>query len=328
MARDSSRYTSAAAYAAEFGPEVEVLGRRARRRRTTVPNRVRWWTQIAREWSESIEGISEATRRTYREKSWGVYAVLRRLGFDPTPKTVTRVMVEAVLRDETLAPTTRQTYAFCLRGVIGFAGNRLADTSHRRLWKPPKWVATHRRWATLEENVAVLNHARDERALVAVALLGCGLREDEVIRLRVGDLEQTPRGWCARVRGKGAKLRMVPLTEQAVDALIPVVTGKGTSELVYGYRRARLWNDVRLACSAAGIRHLSPHDLRRGYARNYLAAAEPVLGFRRALMSLKDNLGHEDEAQSLYYAGSQLEDGATGVATLSKAYTARKTEGA
>lgn len=321
MAPDPA-YRSPAYYA-----EFEVVGRRAGSRRPALPTRVRWWIQNAREWSESIEGIGEPTRRAYREKALGAYCALRRLGFDPTPRTVTRVMVEALLRDEHLAPTTRSTYSFCLRGVLAHAGNRLADGTHRRLWKPPAWVATRRRWATLEENAIVLNRARDARARVGIALLGCGLREDEVIRLRVGDLEQTPRGWCAKVRGKGAKLRTVPLTEQAVDALIPVTTGGRPSDLVYGFGRSRLWNDVRLACVTGGVRHLSPHDLRRGYARNYLAAAEPVLGFRRALTSLKDNLGHADEAQSLYYAGSQLEDGAAGVATLSRAYAAKKIGG-
>ncbi len=326
MPHDDWRFVSRDAYAAEFGPEPQVAGRRVRRPEDTVPSRVRWWTQNAGEWSESIEGLGETTRRTYREKAFLAYCVLRRLGFDPTPRTVTRVMVEALLHDESIAPTTRATYAQCLRGLLTFAGNRIADASHRRLWKPPRWVATRRRWATLEENAAVLNHARDARARVAITLLGCGLREDEVIRLHVGDLERTPRGWCARVRGKGAKLRMVPLTDQAVDALLPVTTGGRPSDPVYGFGRSRLWNDVRLACASSGIRHLSPHDLRRGYARNYLAAAEPVLGFRRALSSLKDNLGHEDEAQSLYYAGSQLEDGTTGVATLSRAYAAKKAE--
>ncbi len=293
-----------------------------------MPTRARWWDQNAREWSESIEGVGQPTRRLYKEKATSAGNVLRRLGFDPTPKTVTRTMVEALLRDETLAPTTRGTYAFCLRGVLAFAGNPLADGTHKKLWKPPPQVATRRRWASLEENAAALNHARDERARVAIALLGCGLREDEVVRLRVGDVERTPRGCCATVRGKGGKLRVVPLTDQAVDAMLPAMAGAGPAGLVYGFKRARLWNDVRLACVSAGIRHLSPHDLRRGYARNYLAATEPILGFRRALSSLRDNMGHEDEAQTLDHAGSELEDGTVGVASLSRVYAAKQTQGA
>lgn len=295
----------------------------------TVPTRARWWTNKAKAWSESIEGVCESTRRMYFEKALAAYAVLCRLGYDPTPRSVTRPMVEALLRDETMAPTTRSTYAFCLHGLLTHVGNPLADASHKRLWKPPRWIATRRRWASLDETCALLNAAPDESARVAIALLGCGLRQDEVVRLRVLDLEESPTGWGARVRGKGGKPRVVALTDQAVDALIPVVHRKPPEALVYGWKRSRLWRDVARACQIAGTRHLSPHDIRRGFARSYLrVAVESGMNYPDALGSLQELLGHEDPAQTLYYAQPEREAAIRGVSALSHAYANAESRGA
>jgi integrase len=265
----------------------------------------------------------------YVEKALLAFRALERLGFVPSPMGVTRVMVEALLHDEELAPTTRSTYALCLHGLLAFVGNPIAGPDHKRLWKPPRWVATRRRWATLDEMTALLNVARDDAARVGIALFECGLRRDEVVRLRVSDLEQTPSGWVARVRGKGGKPRAVPLTAQAIDALVPVVHQLHPESLVYRWKRSRLSNDVTQACMAAGVRHLSPHDLRRGYAREYLrVAVGQGMSYPDALGSLQGVLGHEEPAQTLYYAEPGRESAVRGVSLLSAAYALANKRGA
>ena len=289
-----------------------------------VPGGARWVAQRAREWSESIEGVSELTRREYAERArWAFAAIERAAGRPLSPMQVASADVEALLRNEALAPTTRSTYAFCLRGLLRYCGNSVADPERKRLWRPPQWVATRRRWATLEENAALLNHARDSSARVAIALLGCGLRQDEIIRLRIGDLDRGAAGWAATVRGKGGELRQVPLTSQAVDALVPAVDGKAPPDHVYPYKRTRLWRDVQVAAEASGGRHLSPHDLRRGFARSYLAiATRSGMNYPDALGSLQAILGHEDPAQTLYYAQPERETAVRGIAAMSSAYAA------
>jgi integrase len=270
-----------------------------------------------------LEGVQESTRRTYAEKAVNALDAIQRLKFDATPMDVNKRAIEALLHDETLAPTTRSTYAFCLRGLLRHVGNPIAGSEHKNLWKPPRWVATHRRWASLEEQSAMLNSARDEAARVAIALLGCGLRQDEVLRLRVENLDRGPNGWVANVRGKGGKPRPVDLTTQAIDALIPAVHGKGPKDRVYGWTRSRLWSDVNRACKAAGVRHLAPHDSRRGYASSYLSeAVKRGIPYHEALLSLQQLLGHEDPAQTLYYASPGREVAARGVAAMSEAYAA------
>ncbi|MGB6500331.1 MAG: tyrosine-type recombinase/integrase [Thermoplasmata archaeon] len=175
----------------------------------------------------------------------------------------------------------------------------------------------------------MLNAARDDAARVAIALLGCGLRQDEVLRLRVGSLDRGPEGWTALVRGKGGKPRVVPLTSQAIDALVPVVHGKATDSRVYQWGRTRLWRDVDQACRAANLRHLAPHDARRGYARSYLrVAVSSGMSYPDALGSLQAILGHEDPAETLYYASPEREVAVRGVSAMSQAYAAAKVRSA
>ena len=62
-------------------------------------------------WSESLEGVSQGTRRMYAENAILAFAALGRLGFDVSPQDVTAPMVEALLHDETPSPTTRATHS-------------------------------------------------------------------------------------------------------------------------------------------------------------------------------------------------------------------------
>ena len=249
-------------------------------------------------------GIGQPTRRLYKEKATSAGNVLRRLGFDPTPKTVTRTMVEALLRDETLAPTTRGTSRILFARSPGVSQEpaRGRDPQEAVETASPKWRPVT--GDSLEENAAALNHARDERARVAIAL--------PRVR-RPGRRGGT--GWAAAtwsgpraVAARPSEGRVGSFPGRPPDGPSGGYHAAGnrrcgTRGLVSRFERARLWNTCRLACVSAGIRHLSPHDLRRGYARNYLAATEPILGFRRALSSLRDNMGHEDEAQSPLLSG-------------------------
>lgn len=77
----------------------------------TVPAGVRWRTEKAMAWSESLEGVSQGTRRMYAENAILAFAALGRLGFDVSPQDVTAPMVEALLHDETPSPTTRATHS-------------------------------------------------------------------------------------------------------------------------------------------------------------------------------------------------------------------------
>ncbi|MGA9044673.1 MAG: tyrosine-type recombinase/integrase [Thermoplasmata archaeon] len=230
--------------------------------------------------------------------------------------------VEALCRDSTLAPTTRNGAMTRLRQFLRWVGNPIAED--KELWRAPRWVATNRDWATLVEIVTLLKHARDSHARAAIALMGtCGMRETEVTTATVGGIKPQPEGkFELNFRGKFDKPRRVPLSAQAVDALLPLVANAGPGERIYPYKRSRLWNDVSKACRAGGIRHLRPHDLRRGFGREFLRANGHS---PRALAALSDIYGHSEVSETIYYIGLDREAADSGMDAFSRAIQEART---
>jgi integrase len=300
-------------------PWVDELGSTVDPSEDTVPARERWWDEQAEAWAREIRGISERTRRDYREMVVYAGRRLRTYGFEFSPANVTGRMIEALSRDEALAPTTRNGYMLRLRMFLRWAGNPVAEEAEGATWKAPRWVASHRDWATLEEIGTCIRSARDEYARLAICLMGtCGLREGEVTALRAGSLRPQPSGsWELVFRGKFDKPRRVALSAPAAEVLLPLSQGRGPLERVYPFARTRLWWDVELACIRGGIRHLRPHDLRRGFGREFLRAnpSDP-----RALAALRDLYGHSDVAETVYYVALDREAADAGMAAFSEAF--------
>ena len=175
----------------------------------------------------------------------------------------------------------------------------------------------------LQPDVSRLRGRRDV-ALIAL-LLATGLREGEVVQLEIPDLYQTYGGVPAlRVKsGKGAKARMAPFGDMLWARQItelwlgeretgPVFTrmrqGRGdmrsqeatdmpmtTRSVQRMLGRYPIWIDGEL-------RAVTPHDLRRSYARNLFLAGIPVEVIRQ-------NLGHVDVKTTQAYIG--VLDGST-----------------
>lgn len=93
----------------------------------------------------------------------------------------------------------------------------------------------------------------------------CGLRSQEVLDLRVGDINTCTRE--VRVRGKGRKVRMVPVGVPAVDALATYLERRPAlvATAPEGFRVGE-GPEARLFLSRRG-RPLSPSDVRRRFAR-------------------------------------------------------------
>ena len=165
---------------------------------------------------------------------------------------------------------------------------------------------------------------RRDLALIAL-LLATGLREGEVVQLEIPDLHQTYGGVPAlRVKsGKGAKARMAPVGDMLWARQItelwlgeretgPVFTRmrQGRGDMLYAQAtdmpmttrsvqrmlgRYPIWIDGQR-------RSVTPHDLRRSYARNLFLAGIPVEVIRQ-------NLGHVDVKTTQAYIG--VLDGST-----------------
>lgn len=144
-----------------------------------------------------------------------------------------------------------------------------------------------------------------DRALLEL-LYATGARVSEIIQLDVDDLAH---GDVLRVRGKGAKERIVPIgsyARAAVDAYLtrarPELSrrGRATPKLFLGARGAPLsrqsaWLVIRDAAHRASLTaHVSPHTLRHSFATHLLQGGADV----RVVQEL---LGHASVATTQIY---------------------------
>ncbi len=150
-----------------------------------------------------------------------------------------------------------------------------------------------------------------DHALLCV-LAGCGLRESELVGLRVGDVQDLGDGQrFFRVLGKGSKIRNVPLEPALWDLLRRHVEASGHSfesraDARKPLFRSRNGKDQRLTARqvqnivkkyarAAGIiKPISPHSLRHTAGTNMAQNGAPLL-------VIQQFLGHADPKTSTRY---------------------------
>ncbi|WP_455232004.1 site-specific tyrosine recombinase XerD [Geopseudomonas aromaticivorans] len=144
-----------------------------------------------------------------------------------------------------------------------------------------------------------------DRAMFEV-LYACGLRVSELVALT---LEQVNlRQGVVRVFGKGARERLVPLGEEAIDWLLrylreargELLIGKPSDVLFPSLRgeqmtRQTFWHRIKLHARTAGIdKPLSPHTLRHAFATHLLNHGADL----RVVQML---LGHRDLSTTQIY---------------------------
>jgi integrase/recombinase XerD len=168
---------------------------------------------------------------------------------------------------------------------------------------------------TEEELSRMLSAARasNYRDYVMLAVMaGCGLREVEVVGLRIGDLREAAQGQVfVRVLGKGAKVRSVPispdlwrliqrfvlLTERSftshLDSRKPLFTSRVGKDKPLTTRSVQ--NIVKKYVRAAGItKAISPHSIRHTVGTNMAVNEAPLL-------VIQQFLGHSDPKTTMRY---------------------------
>jgi site-specific recombinase XerD len=127
-----------------------------------------------------------------------------------------------------------------------------------------------------------------DRAILLL-LLDTGLRVSEAAGLRLGDLRADG---TLKVRGKGAKERIVPVGSTARAAIVRYMGQRGVGrpdEALFLGRRGSLdargiQQLVRRLKTRVGIAgRLSPHSLRHSFARSYLVNGGDVFSLQRIL---------------------------------------------
>jgi integrase/recombinase XerD len=168
---------------------------------------------------------------------------------------------------------------------------------------------------TGDELSRMLNAARSSnyRDYVMLAVMaGCGLREAEVVGLRIGDLRETaPDRVLLRVLGKGDKVRNVPispelwrliqrfvlLTERSFtshpDSRKPLFTSRVGKDKPLTTRSVQ--NIVKKYVRASGItKAISPHSIRHTVGTNMAINEAPLL-------VIQQFLGHSDPKTTMRY---------------------------
>jgi integrase/recombinase XerD len=280
----------------------------------------------------SIErGLSDHTVAAYRRDLAGYVAWLAERGIEDSGEVTPVIVAEfAAARASAQPPVAASSLArlqSSVRGLHRFLareGIESVDASARL--RPPKQPRRLPKALTIDQVEALLDaagpapaggtHAAPgaapgdlvglrDRALLEL-LYATGARVSEIMQLDVDDVAH---GEVIRVRGKGAKERIVPVgsyARAAVDAYLtrarPELSrrGRATARLFLGARGAPLsrqsaWLIIHDAAERAHLTaHVSPHTLRHSFATHLLQGGADV----RVVQEL---LGHASVATTQIY---------------------------
>lgn len=271
-------------------------------------------------WLAVEKGRSANTLAGYRRDiaNWEAWAIEQ--GFDPLAADTNAVEAHLdVLRSLGRHPSSLARTTSALRGLFRFLvaeGHVLSDPTEevrspsipRRLPKALDEADVIRLIESIDGREAV--DLRD-RALVEI-LYASGARISEVVGLSLSDLEQDD--GMLRVFGKGAKERLVPLGNPAIQALNEWLGPSGRPRLVpgqfarrsdaeavfLGRRGARLsrqaaWAAIQERAQGVGLGDVvSPHVLRHSCASHLLAHGADI-------RVVQEVLGHASIATTQLY---------------------------
>jgi integrase/recombinase XerD len=201
--------------------------------------------------------------------------------------------------------TLKRFYGWCLRERRIGADPTLKLDPPRRAPRFPKTLSE----ADVEALLAAPDPATPlgmrDRAMFEV-LYAAGLRVSELVGLRVFEVNLD--AGVLRIMGKGAKERLVPLGEEAVDWVRryvkdhrPALLGASASDHLFltargaGMSRQAFWQNIkRYGARAVPGKHFSPHVLRHAFATHLINHGADL----RVVQML---LGHADISTTQIY---------------------------
>lgn len=172
----------------------------------------------------------------------------------------------------------------------------------------PKWLDKKQQYALLR---AVQEEGRARDVALITLMLHTGLRVSEVARLKVGDVDISPRKGALTVRGgKGGKYREVPLNADARQALGAYLAErpeiKDGERLFVGQRGESLQSPgiyylVGRYAYDARLEGVTPHTLRHTFGKNLVDAGV-------SLDRVAQLLGHESVDTTRIYTTPSAQD--------------------
>jgi site-specific recombinase XerD len=265
-------------------------------------------------WLESLTSVADSTRAVYARDAAAAVEWLRDAGHTDPASVDRRVLRRylAHLGSRRYAARTITRKVSVLRRYFDWArrtGRIEADptlglTAPRGGSKLPQVLKDDQIHTLIEKPArAGDDDARDSRDLAVVELLyGSGVRVSELCGLRHDDIDLTRLE--VKVWGKGAKQRLVPLSEPAASALRAwlkdhrhsFVTVDTPADAVFLNQRGRAMTprDVRRVLDRRSVVPTHPHALRHTFATHLLDGGAD-------LRTVQELLGHADIATTQIY---------------------------
>jgi site-specific recombinase XerD len=200
--------------------------------------------------------------------------------------------------------------AFCkwARGVGLISANPADEISQVDEVRPaPKWLDKNEQYALLR---AVQEKGRKRDIALITLMLNTGLRVSEVSKLRLEDVEISPRKGSVTVRGgKGGKFRRVPLnidTRKAIQAYLSENPPEEDGHLFVSQRGGPLQPSgiyylVNRYAYDARLDEVTPHTLRHTFGKNLVDAGV-------SLDRVAQLLGHESVDTTRIYTTPSEQD--------------------
>lgn len=161
---------------------------------------------------------------------------------------------------------------------------------------------------THEQMIKVIEETKNiKHRLILRILYSTGIRVGELIQLKWCDIQRVKgiNPLSLRITGKGGKFRIVPLSDETLNLLLEYckeynLKCDSKTHYVFGaskpYSARSVQNVVREAGLIIGFDSLSPHDLRRAFAREQRKN-------NLDLLRLQELLGHASISTTRKYAG-------------------------
>ena len=199
----------------------------------------------------------------------------------------------------------KRFYGWCLREKKIKADPTLKLDPPKRAPRFPKTLSEADVEALLAAPAAATPLGMRDRTMLEV-LYAAGLRVSELTELKVFEVDLS--AGVVRVLGKGSKVRLVPLGEEAVDWVRRYlkearteILKKRTSDHLFvtergsGMTRQAFWQNIkRYGARAAPGKHFSPHVLRHAFATHLINHGADL----RVVQML---LGHADISTTQIY---------------------------
>jgi integrase/recombinase XerD len=265
------------------------------------------------------KGASSNTIAAYRNDLEQLAEYLKASGNGKGWEKVDRVVIQDFilnLKERKYAETTVARKVAAIRSFFGFlaAEGILTDNPTEGLASPrvgkmlPKAITPNEVDELLEQpSKRATPEAKRDRAMLEL-LYATGMRVTELVSLDLTNVSVDGKNPSVRCTGKGAKERIIPIHEQANEALAEyvnearplMVRNKNEKALFVNRRGERLtrqgfWLILKGYAKAANLRDdVTPHTLRHSFATHMLRGGMP-------LRHVQEMLGHANISTTQVY---------------------------